>query len=221
MLVNLGNELDRFRWNLTTNGLFSVKSMYEDLMNDQSPQSRNFIWKLKIPLKNKIFMWFLHHKVLLTKDNLAKRQWTGCTKCVFCGEEETIEHIFLSCPVARLIWKTVNFTYNLPSPSNISHMFGSWLDGVEKHDKAIVRIGVSALCWSIWKCRNDIIFNKRKNFHFLQVIYSMLHWIQLWALLSPMAQRDVMDTGCRRLRMAVRDILCQAGWQHISRIHDI
>jgi hypothetical protein len=36
-------------------------------------------------------MWFLYKKVILIKDNLAKRQWTGCTKCVFCGLEETID----------------------------------------------------------------------------------------------------------------------------------
>jgi hypothetical protein len=28
-------------------------------------------------------MWFLHRKVLFNKDNLAKRNWVGCTKCVF------------------------------------------------------------------------------------------------------------------------------------------
>jgi hypothetical protein len=36
-------------------------------------------------------MWFMYKKVLLTKDNLAKRRRTGCTKCVFCGSLETID----------------------------------------------------------------------------------------------------------------------------------
>ena len=30
-------------------------------------------WKLRIPLKIKIFMWYFRRGVLLTKDNLAKR----------------------------------------------------------------------------------------------------------------------------------------------------
>jgi hypothetical protein len=175
---------------------------------------------MKIPLKIKIFMWFLSNKVLLTKDNLAKRQWNGCTKCVFCGEQETVEHLFLSCPFAKLIWRTVNFTNNLPPPTNITNMFGNWLNGVDKQSKVLIRIGVSALCWSIWRCRNDIIFNNKKNFNFLQVIFSMVHWIQLWALLSPPEQRDVMASGCTRLQMVAQDILCRAGWQHISRLED-
>jgi hypothetical protein len=120
---------------------------------------RTYLWKLKIPLKVKIFMWFLNSKVLLTKDNLAKQNWHGCMKCCFCDSTETVEHLFLSCPFARIIWRMLFFTYNIPPPTNITNMFGNWLNGVDKHDKARIRIGVSALCWSIWTCRNNIIFN--------------------------------------------------------------
>jgi hypothetical protein len=218
--IKLSMEPDHFVWKLTTNGSFSVKSMYEDMMNDHTPFLHKFLWKMKIPLKIKIFMWFLSNKVLLTKDNLVKRNWSGCTRCVFCGEQETVEHLFLSCPFAKLIWMTVKLTYDLPAPTNIANLFGNWLGGVDKETKAIIRIGVSALCWAIWRCRNDIIFNQKKNFNFLQVIYSMVHWVQLWALLSPLARRDVMAIGCTRLLMVAQDILCRAGFRHARRIQD-
>jgi hypothetical protein len=39
---------------------------------------------------------------------------------------------------------------------------GNWLNGVNKNGKAYIRIGISAIYWSIWTCRNDIIFNKQK-----------------------------------------------------------
>ena len=46
-------------------------------------------------------------------------------------------------------------------------MFGNWLNGVDKQSKALIRVGVSALCWSIWRCRNDFIFNNtKKNYYF-------------------------------------------------------
>jgi hypothetical protein len=41
-------------------------------------------------------------------------------------------------------------------------MFGNWLNGVNKNDKAYIWIGISAIYWSIWTYRNDIIFNKQK-----------------------------------------------------------
>jgi hypothetical protein len=104
MQVHLNHDSDRFVWKLTPNGVFSVKSMYEDLINDNTPYMKKYIWKIKIPLKIKIFIWFLSNKVLLTKDNLVKRRWSGCTKCVFCGDQETVEHLFIACPFAKLIW---------------------------------------------------------------------------------------------------------------------
>jgi hypothetical protein len=56
MMVILNNEDDRFVWKLTSNGVFTVKSMYEDLMSDHAPFLRKYLWKVKIPLKIKIFM---------------------------------------------------------------------------------------------------------------------------------------------------------------------
>jgi hypothetical protein len=94
MMVQLTNTPDKFVWKLTDSGTFSVKSMYLDLMNGHTPFLRKYLWKLKIPLKIKKFMWFLNNKVLLTKDNLVKRNWHGCTKCCFCNEPETINHLF-------------------------------------------------------------------------------------------------------------------------------
>jgi hypothetical protein len=195
MTVNLNDEQDLFVWELTTNGKFTVKSMYEDLMSDNTPYLRKYLWKVKVPLKIKIFMWFLSNKVLLTKDNLAKRNWNGCTKCVFCGEQETVEHLFIICPLAKLLWRTVNFTFDLPPPTNITNLFGNWLNGVDRQSKAFIRVGVSALCWSIWRTRNDLIFNKKQSFHYLQVILMVAHWVQLWALLSPEGLRDAMASG--------------------------
>jgi hypothetical protein len=221
MTINLGTNQDRFVWNLNTSGLFSVKSMYNDCMNDHTPFLRKYLWKIKIPLKIKIFMWFLSNKVLLTKDNLAKRSWMGCTKCCFCGEQESVEHLFLLCPFAKIIWRIVYFAYNLPPPSSITNMFGNWLYGVDKTSKCRIRIGVSALCWAIWRCRNNVVFHNDKSFNVLQVIHMIIHWVQQWALLLPPQQRDAMGTGCNLLRTVAQDILFQAGWQHISRLQDV
>jgi hypothetical protein len=34
-------------------------------------------WNLKVPLKIKIFVWYLYKGVTLTKDNLARKNWRG------------------------------------------------------------------------------------------------------------------------------------------------
>jgi hypothetical protein len=83
MNIQLSDESDKFSWSLTSSGKFTVKSLYADYMNGHTVFLKKYIWKLKVPLKIRIFMWFLHRKVLLTKDNLAKRKWLGCKICVF------------------------------------------------------------------------------------------------------------------------------------------
>ena len=89
MTIQLSDEPDKLVWKLTESGIFTMKSMYVDLMNGHTIFLRKYLWKLKIPLKIIFFLWFLHRKVLLTKDNLAKRNWNGCKKCCFCDSEES------------------------------------------------------------------------------------------------------------------------------------
>ncbi|WVZ81475.1 hypothetical protein U9M48_028849, partial [Paspalum notatum var. saurae] len=47
-----------------------------------TPFNTKFIWKLKLPLKIKIFLYYLWRGVILTKDNLVKRNWTGSQNCL-------------------------------------------------------------------------------------------------------------------------------------------
>jgi hypothetical protein len=72
-----------FRWNLHQHGKFSIHSMCLALISNGSIIRNTLIWRLKIPLKIKIFMWYLQKEVVLTKDNLAKRNWNGEKNVVF------------------------------------------------------------------------------------------------------------------------------------------
>jgi hypothetical protein len=62
-----------FKWNLTKSGLFSICSLYLYLIDTPLPFLHRKLWKIKIPLKIKIFLWFLQRGVILTKDNLARK----------------------------------------------------------------------------------------------------------------------------------------------------
>ena len=57
--VQLVSGSDTFRWNLTKSGSFTVRSLYLHLLDRQPPFRHKMIWKLKIPLKIKIFLCFL------------------------------------------------------------------------------------------------------------------------------------------------------------------
>ena len=96
--VQLSNERDIFNQGLHNLGHFSVRSMYAYMTNQGTLFTNKFIWKLKLPLKIKIFLWYRQRGVILTKDNLAKRNQTTSQKYCFCDHNATIKHLFLLLP---------------------------------------------------------------------------------------------------------------------------
>ena len=144
-------------------------------------------------------------------DNLIKRNWTGCSKCVFCDEDETVDQLFISSHFARHVWRLIHFTFSIAPPSSVTNMFGHWLDGIDRKTKARIQIGTCAFVWAIWNCRNDVVFNKSRCAHFLQVVHRATYWIHMWSFLLPLEQRELMSTGCSRLMAVVRVICSQGG----------
>ena len=55
MRVSLTSVPNVFKWNLNTTGVYTVKSLYADLMNGHTRYLSKYLWKLKDPLKIKIF----------------------------------------------------------------------------------------------------------------------------------------------------------------------
>jgi hypothetical protein len=77
---------------------------------------------------------------VLTKDNLVKRHWKGCTKCCFCAEQETIQHFFFDCPMAQLTWGSVCFTFGVKKLEGVEHLFGPWLRSFSCKQRNLVLI---------------------------------------------------------------------------------
>jgi hypothetical protein len=154
-------------------------------MDDHTKYVHKYLWKINVPLKIRVFMWFLHKKVLLTKDNLIRRKWQGNKKCCFCDYKETVQHLFIRISFSQngVACYAHGFCYN--TTNKYKKSFGNWLVGVSKHERAYIRVGACALVWAIWKVRNDYIFNNAKSTSFMQVIPLASHWIRMWSCLQP------------------------------------
>jgi len=114
LLNNNNNNDDVFHWNLNQSGMFTVSSMYKllilmykVLISNGNVQFDKYLWKLKMPLKLKIFLWYLKRGVVLTKVNLARYNWKGNKQCCFCSSDETIQHLFFDCHIAKFLWRAV------------------------------------------------------------------------------------------------------------------
>ena len=93
-------------------------------------------------------------------------------------------------------------------------MFGSWLSGIPKEYKPLVLLGAVALCWSVWLCRNAVVFNNKKYF-LLQVIYSTTHWFRSWAILQKHnTLHDKLVAASHFLAQVAKDFFARThGWQ--------
>ena len=95
--IVLNQDRDEFKRRLDQISVFLVKSHYLGLIYQNTLNINKKIWKLKAPLKIKIFLWYLRHGVILTKDNLANQNWQGNQQCCLYHENEMIQHLFFNC----------------------------------------------------------------------------------------------------------------------------
>lgn len=215
---NLSEQSDSFKWRLKGDGTFSVNSMYKAIMYQDIIPRKSLIWKLRIPLKIKIFLWYMQKGVMLTKDNMAKRKWKGSTKCCFCSSNENIHHLFLECRIVRYIWSAIHITFGIPPPNSVAHLFGSWLNGLHPKLRCHFLGCIGALCWALWLCRNDEVFHGTKINSFMQVIFRGTHWARQWALLLNEEDGIMVKKGCMLLEANVMDFFSKQGWNFRGRL---
>jgi hypothetical protein len=175
--TRLNEENDKFIWDLLQNSLFSVNSMYKALITDSHVRSHMVLWKMKIPLQIRNFMWYLKHGVVLTKDNLAWRNWNGNKHCVFCLHSESIQHLFFYCHFAKFLWRVVQTTFNIVNPTSVAHVFNGWANGLWKQVKSLLLVGVATLCWVLWTSRNDMMFDNAPIKTYMLVLFRVTYWL--------------------------------------------
>ena len=91
-------------------------------------------------------------------------------------------------------------------------------NGIESEIARHIRVGVCALLWAVWNCRNDMVFNRTTNFHFLQVIFRVTALIHMWSLLIQTEAKERLVTGSTRWEMVARAIFNRFGWRSCNRI---
>lgn len=84
--------------------------------------------------------------------------------CVFCRSElETVNHVFLHCHFIWKLWANlVNWwNYKWVSPGSVEGLLLSWIGTkMKKKMLAVWKALPIAVLWSVWRSRNDCVFNK-------------------------------------------------------------
>ncbi len=113
------------------------------------------LWKLKIPLKVKIFVWLVLRRRVLTVDLLLKRGWSGVDHCVMCrGAPESVDHLFLGCDYSSNLLITLLPHYTaLRTIDGVQHL---WRTSACKSGdlKSWELSYIATTWWFVWLERN-------------------------------------------------------------------
>lgn len=190
--VQLEDNRDIVKWNLTNSGKFSVKCLYDYTTKSDTGPSYKYIWKAKIPLKIKIFIWLVAQKAILTKENMVKRKWQGDPTCYFCNSTESVDHLLFSCPIAKVVWGVVAMCFNQDNRPSSYEQYWDWIKQALPKGEPVYMLGLAAICWAIWKARNRACFDKKLIKHPCKILVLACIFMRYWAGLYPGEMQSVI-----------------------------
>jgi hypothetical protein len=121
------------------------------------------LWRTNMEPKGQEILWKILLRVIPIRMRLP---WLENQDCPFCGQgiQETIEHAFATCKMAKVLWDWIPWT-NLTGVSrpDIDLVFRS---GEIKSQSQILILG--CLFWVLWKRRCSMIFDG-KSFYIGEV----------------------------------------------------
>jgi len=154
-------------------------------------------------------MWLVENGAILTKDNMIKRNWPGSPSCYFCSADETIEHLFLTCPTAKVVWGVIGTCFGATNiPSSLTQ-YKSWIRRWLPDGNSIHVFGLSAICWAIWKRRNKACFEKKMLTNPLEIISHACALLSYWAGLYGADMQASILAGVKTLLSCAHRVLAQ------------
>eukprot|EP00253_Pinus_taeda_P007324 PITA_07324 len=120
------------------------------------------IWKLKGPAKAKIFLWCMLKRKVPTWDTLRARYLVGPGRCPLCKtEEESINHLFISCAESKKIWGELSSLLNIKAQLGDEPLEAVWSRWWQTFPEGNMRILRLIYFSGVWIARNKSLFQDK------------------------------------------------------------
>ncbi|CAN1797675.1 hypothetical protein LINPERHAP1_LOCUS21372 [Linum perenne] len=122
-------------WRFTSNGAYTIRSAYRFVMEAMTNEAKlrvygqwGNLWESEGPPKVKHFLWKAMRHVLSTRVAIRGRGMDVPVNCSLCdGEAETLEHLFLTCPISRRCWEVAGLSAKVEEFGSINNEFTAWI----------------------------------------------------------------------------------------------
>ncbi|KAK1429570.1 hypothetical protein QVD17_11783 [Tagetes erecta] len=146
---------------------YTVSSMRDALLGPNNGTNFAHQWNNWVPIKASVLAWRAEKDRIATRRALSYRGVPmDNTRCPLCGDyDETANHLFASCYIFHLVWQHISNWCKI-------HPFFVFTtrDILEAHThinvvskkKKIIQAIILTACWSLWKARNEKIFEDKE-----------------------------------------------------------
>lgn len=157
LLPSKRNEIDQVKWSLTSNGQFTISSLWDKL---RTPFPKvlwhNLVWFSGHIPKCSFITWLAIQSRLSTADRLVSFGLPLSAQCSFCPENESHDHLFFNCPFSRQVWGYIQ------SKLHVSWTSRSWADWVSlltstkgrSIQAVLTKLSFTITVYQIWIERN-------------------------------------------------------------------
>lgn len=164
--VRIKDEPDCLMWAQSKTGEYSPKDGYSFLMGKKGWGVLDWlaknIWKLKCPVKARLFLWFILKRKVPTWEILQARFLAGPGRCPLCkSEEETISHLFTTCAVSKNIWEEVTVLLKVKAQWGHDPLDAVWRKWWQNYLEGNMRNLPLIFCWGVWLARNKSLFQDK------------------------------------------------------------
>ncbi|XP_058733826.1 uncharacterized protein LOC131605496 [Vicia villosa] len=145
--------------------IFNTNAMYKDLRGRHENQS----WR-KLLIQNYarpracFTLWLAILNRLPSKDRLLKINIHTDGKCSFCGQSESIEHLFFLCSFTSNIWNHVMAWIGYSRSCKGWEEEKKWLcmeTAKKGWRRCLLKLAIAEVVYQVWQMRNDRIFNNK------------------------------------------------------------
>lgn len=164
--VRISEGSDEIIWHLADSGRYTPKEGYVHIIWQRKPEVLerwwNSLWKLSASPRSKIFTWCVLRNRVPTGEHLMRRAQFGPSRCALCkGASESTEHLFLHCNAVLQLWNNIKQVIQYTGGWRGIDLINAWIEWGNSH-KGTKFVNLPIIInWSIWKARNQMIFEEK------------------------------------------------------------
>lgn len=169
-LPEFNQQEDRFQWLRHPSGKFSTASAWDLFRPKGNVVSwSSFVWSSSMPSRYQTHLWLITRNRLPTQVLLLSFALIpASSSCPFCSSRpDSVDHLFFACRIPG------NLASFWAAKFNVLWWNNSWRENLDWASRrfsdrgfyhSMARFSFGALCYIIWKERNNIIFRNQTHF---------------------------------------------------------